>query len=279
MTTLPALDTAPLFPVLHQHLLDLLQSLTPADWHRPTVCRGWSIKDITAHLLDGQLRQISRYRDHYQAPDGPVITSYADLVQYLNKLNHDWVVATRRLSPALLVSMLAQTGPEVQALLTALDPDEPALFSVAWAGETTSPNWFHVAREYTEQWHHQQQIRLALGQTEPLLRPALYHPLLDTFMRALPHTYRHTDAPAGTGVAITVTGDGGGTWWLQRTETAWQLRADAPPGVATTVQIDGPMAWRLVTKGLSAGEQAQCVTIAGDRALGQPVLGMTAVMA
>ena len=38
-----------------------------------------------------------------------------------------------------------------------------AIFSVAWAGESESENWFDVARDYTERWHHQQQIRDAVG--------------------------------------------------------------------------------------------------------------------
>jgi hypothetical protein len=35
---------------------------------------------------------------------------------------------------------------------------------VAWAGEAESKNWFHVARDYSEKWHHQQQIREAVSQ-------------------------------------------------------------------------------------------------------------------
>jgi hypothetical protein len=61
------------------------------------------------------------------------------------------------------------------------------VFSVAWAGEAESKNWFHVARDYSEKWHHQQQIREAVGQTAELLTPALYRPLLDTLLRDLPH--------------------------------------------------------------------------------------------
>src|SRR5688572_28031993 len=69
-----------------------------------------------------------------------------------------------------------------------LDPFAPAKWSVSWAGDEESPNWFDIARELTERWHHQQQIRDATG------RPALYErylaPVLDTFVRAVPFTYR-----------------------------------------------------------------------------------------
>ena len=48
---------AHLFRDLHRHLLDLLRSLTAEDWHRPTVCSAWCVKDIASHLLDGDLRR------------------------------------------------------------------------------------------------------------------------------------------------------------------------------------------------------------------------------
>jgi hypothetical protein len=34
---------------------------------------------------------------------------------------------------------------------------------VAWAGEAESTNLFDTAREYTERWHHDMQIRSPLG--------------------------------------------------------------------------------------------------------------------
>ena len=42
-----------------------------------------------------------------------------------------------------------------------LGPFAPAVFNISWAGEKQSLNWFHTARELSERWHHQQQIRLA----------------------------------------------------------------------------------------------------------------------
>ncbi len=51
----------------------------------------------------------------------------------------------------------------MSTFVTALDPDAPALFAVAWAGESQSDNRFDTAREYTERWHHQMQIREGVG--------------------------------------------------------------------------------------------------------------------
>jgi len=59
---------------------------------------------------------------------------------------------------------------------------------VSWAGEEESANWFDTAREFTERWHHQQQIRLAVNKPGIVTRE-FYFPVLDCFMRALPYAY------------------------------------------------------------------------------------------
>jgi uncharacterized protein (TIGR03083 family) len=277
---MPPINTIHLFPILHEHLLTLLRSLHAADWQRETICKGWTVKDITAHITDVQLRNISMYRDHYTPPGVPVIDTNQALVNYVNRLNNDWITAARRLSPAILIEWLEQSLPQVHQLMKALPPFEDAIFAVSWAGEERSANWFHIAREYTEIWHHQQQIRLAVGQTAPLMTPELYFPLLDTFMRALPHTYRHTTAPPGTLIQFRITGPGGGSWYLQQDAGSWQLLADRPAAtVSAEVVIDGEIAWRLFTKGITRSAAQPYITINGNEALGKPVLEMVAVVA
>jgi uncharacterized damage-inducible protein DinB len=55
--------TAHLFPGLHTSLLDVLHSLQDEDWTRPTAAGTWTVRDIVAHLVDGNVRQISFRRD------------------------------------------------------------------------------------------------------------------------------------------------------------------------------------------------------------------------
>src|SRR5918999_4565283 len=54
---------ADLFPRERAGLLGVLDSLRPEDWGRPTVCDGWSVKDLVAHLLADDLGLLSRGRD------------------------------------------------------------------------------------------------------------------------------------------------------------------------------------------------------------------------
>ena len=76
-------------------------------------------------------------------------------------------------------------------------------WAVSWAGDESSPNWFDTARELTERWHHQQQIRDA-ARRPPLYELRFFKPVIDTFMRGLPHAYRNVNAPDGTTVALDV---------------------------------------------------------------------------
>jgi len=190
------IPTLHLFPKLNELLIELLRSLSPEDWDKPTLASLWTVKDITAHLLDTNLGTIS-YAEGYFGKQSPGITDYQSLVNYINELNAVWVKAMHRVSPAQLIRLLEITNSQYVDCLAALDPFAPSRFSVAWAGEGQSLNWFHIAREYTEKWHHQQQIREAVNKSG-LMNYELFHPCIDTFMRGLPHTYRNVAANTGT---------------------------------------------------------------------------------
>ena len=124
--------------------------------------RLWTVKDIASHLLDTNIRALSS-GDNYRLKPNVEIKSYQDLVDYLNKLNADWVTATKRLSPQILTDLLEITGKKYSDHMMNAHMNIQAPISVAWAGEEHSVNWFHIAREFTEKWHHQQQIRDAVG--------------------------------------------------------------------------------------------------------------------
>ena len=267
-----------LLPGLHARLMALLRGLDAADWDRPTACALWSVKDIAAHLLDGSLRRLSFGRDGLNAAPDPAPASYSDLVAYLNRLNAEWTAAARRLSARVLIELLDVTAPQVHAFFKSLDPHAPALFSVAWAGDHRSPNWFDIGREYTERWLHQEQIREAVGAPGLTGREWL-HPTLDIFVRALPFTFREVAAPAGSSVEIQISGGSGGQWTLVRGPEEWGLFLGADGRAETTVSLDQETAWKLFSKGLSRHVARQRIRIEGDSRLGDPILGSLAVMA
>lgn len=274
--TLQPILVAHLFPEVLDSLIDLLSNLSAEDWQRPTSCSQWSVKDVASHLLGGEIGILSRKRDAYLFAGSP-IKDWEELVALINSLNETWVKATRRLSPRVLCNLLRVTGDQTCEYFNSLDPfamGDP----VDWAGPGPAPAWLDLAREYTERWHHQQQIRDAVARPG-LKEPKFFAPVLDAFVRALPHTYRKVAAKEGTVIALTIAGDSGGKWSLLRESDNWTLWADAGQAPDAEVIIDQEIAWRLFTKGIGKDEAASKATFVGDRALAARTLEMVSVIA
>jgi uncharacterized protein (TIGR03083 family) len=263
-----------LLPKLERKLLALLRSLDAAQWSLQALPQ-WTVKDIVAHLVDGNLRRLSMGRDGFWGETFQG-SSNAELVTFLNALNADWVKAFRRLSPTVLIELLEFTSAKVAKHFASLDPDAPATFPVGWAGHSSSPNWFDIAREYTERWHHQQQIRDAVGQPGIMSRE-FYYPLLSTFMYAFPPAYNSLSADEGATVMIRIKGRSGGQWFLTKS-TEWQLSEEHRDIVNTEIIIPEAIAWKVFTKALTDDEIAAQVKIKGDKGLAEPLTRVVAVM-
>ena len=280
--------TADLFLPLQRELVSLLRSLDEADWLRPTVARGWAVKDVAAHLLDTDLRRLSMQRDGYRPRShAGEFGDYEGLVKFLNDLNATWVGAAERLSPRVITDLLEWAGPQVAELFASLPPDDPAPIAVAWAGEDFSTNWMDVGREYTEKWHHQAQIRDAVG-VEGLNSRCWLAPVLELSMYALPYAFRDVDANDGDALVIAIEGEAGGAWHVVRQGKGWELReseaAELREGgggtakAAARVRLDADAAWRLLFNALPREEAARRVACEGDERLCAKFLGVRSVM-
>jgi uncharacterized protein (TIGR03083 family) len=258
-------------------LVLLLRSLEAAEWELPTVAGSWRVRDVAAHLLDTPLRKLSILRDGCMV-DPVQIRSAEELAQVIHRLNGEGVKVYRRLSPKLLIDWLEQVCAQSASFHEALDPYAPAAFAVSWAGECESLNWFDTARELTERWHHQQQIRLAT-QRPGIMTPELYRPVLDCFLRGLPYCLRDVQAPEGTSLLLEVAGDCGGQWQLTRGHEGWSFSRQAVEPISTRLTIPQEIAWRVFTKGISWDETLLQVKIEGDEQLAQQALRLTAIVA
>ncbi|MBZ5554465.1 MAG: maleylpyruvate isomerase family mycothiol-dependent enzyme [Acidobacteriia bacterium] len=269
--------TVPLFPKLERMLVELLRSLSPGDWEKQTLAPKWKIKDVTAHLLDTALRGVSMGRDgHFH--ETAKITSNEELAAFINRLNQEGVSFYRRLSPGVLISMIEVASGLLSEFHASLDPFATSPIAVSWAGEERSANWFNTAREFTERWHHQQQIRLAVDKPG-IMTPEFYFPVLDCFMRALPFTYRTRTARAGTYAQFNVSGECGGNWYLYREGESWRL-AQTPIGERVSdTTIPQEIAWRIFTKGIDRDSAMSHVKVSGDTSLGLHILGMISIVA
>jgi uncharacterized protein (TIGR03083 family) len=273
------IDTRALFAPLHQELLMMLRTLAPEDWLRPTRAPQWRVGDVVAHLTDSAIRRLSIERDGHApvAPDGP-IGSNAALTAFLDRLNAEWVAASRRISPRLSIELLDIVGRQLAELFEGADLQGTATFPVAWAGDAKSAIWFDIGREYTERWHHHQQVAEAVGAPLLTARRWLY-PVLDVSMRALPFAYRDVEAPATTGVTIEITGEAGAQWTLVREPAGWRLFTGALEHAAAHIRVDQDTAWRMFFKQRSREEVLASAHISGRSDLAQPFAGVLAVMA
>lgn len=267
-----------LLPELDIMLFKLLDGLSPQDWEKQTLAPKWKVKDVAAHLLDGNLRTLSMLRDRYNGEKPRNINSYGELISFLNGLNADWVKAAKRLSPRVIINLLKSSGKEYCEYLATLDPNAKADFSVAWAGENESKNWFHIAREYTEKWHHQQQIRYAVGDEQELLKEKWYLPYLETSVRALPHHYRNVEGSAGDLIKFTFLGKTNKSWYLIFTDK-WELLTSTNQTPNCEVRIKDKNAWKIFTRGIKKEEAMRESEIVGNKNLGDKIFDMIAVMA
>jgi hypothetical protein len=268
-------DVRPLFQPLGAELVALLRALRPEDWSRRATPR-WSVHEVAAHLLDTSVRRLSIGRDGHRppAPETP-IDGFDALVGFLNGLNADWARVSPRFSPRLLTDLLEACDGWIAAHFALIPLDAPALFPVDWAGVDGGTMWLDLGRELTERWHHQQQIRDAVG-APALDDPRWIGPVLAIAARALPRAWSGVAAPAGTLVQVTTPA---ASWCLRRDPPAWTLLEGRAPSPQATIETDAETAWRLWHRLLPREQAAARVTASGDPTLTAPFLGTCALMA
>jgi uncharacterized protein (TIGR03083 family) len=265
----PPIDARPLFEPELGALLGLLRGLRPGQWQAAAV-PGWTVHDVAVHVLGDYSARLGRREFGAFAPG-------ETLEAFIHRANQEWVDRHRDMDPASLVDALEEAGSELARRFAHADLDAPAL-GVSWAGADPAPMWLDCAREFTEYWTHRQQIRHAAGLgTDP--EPRALSVVLDTFLRALPHTLRDTAAPVGMRVEVTVPGPGGGTWTVTAGAKGWSLAED-PGGspAAATVELDTETAWRLCTRGVQPADALARARIEGDRRLAEAVCRIVSIV-
>jgi uncharacterized protein (TIGR03083 family) len=241
LNNVPLLDVRPLLTEERAELLELLRGITDEDWLMPTPAIGWRVKDVALHLVDDDLGWLSRGRDRDASGLLDMSGDYAGFVTALDRKSQSWVDGAHGLSRRVVCDLLEWSGREVDTYHASIDMFAPR--TVIWAGRDPVPAWFDLARDLTERWVHQQQIRVAVGE-EGHHAAKYLAVVIRTFIWAFPHQY-HPVAEVGTQVALDI--GGAGRWTLTRAEHWWEIDEGSCDSPAARVVMTADAAWRSLT--------------------------------
>ncbi len=268
-------DPRPLFWQVRGSLLELLPTLGPDQWQAPTAAQPWLVRDVVAHLVGDDLGRLSRSRDSHPSE---LPARGESLPQFLDRHNAEWVAAAQRLSSRTLTELLTMTSEHIRSFWDAADLaaiGEP----VSWAGPEPAPVWLDCARDFTEDWVHQEQVRRALHLPATTDGPML-GAVLDTFMHAIPRTLQQ-HAPAGAaGRTINIVlhdQDGTADWtWVDRGK-CWTPTA-RPATPTATISCSADTWWRLCVRMITPEQARARCRSAGDPQLLTAALQIIAII-
>lgn len=224
-------------------LSSYLESIPEAAWDKPTLCEGWSVRDLVSHLVGNAADMVAQNIEGAGSPE----------------YNQRQVDERSGRSPAELLAEWAEAGPAFEAMIEALDDtfwNTPYL-EFGTVGQA-------LQRFVEDTWVHAQDIRIPLGEA-PIAGPGL-DATLDIIARELPkrcerlapgvasvriRTDGHLrDVPiTGDGTALEITGDpialafaGTGRVALDsaRVDGEVSITPSAPAGFADALNIYGP---------------------------------------
>lgn len=251
----------PLVSEERAELLGLLARAAGEDWSRSTPCPGWSVKDVVAHLVDGELAFGRIYRGET-----------AEL-EASDRANEEGVERWRALPGAAVRGALWQHGLAAQRVIDATEGDAWDRAIAIEAGHerlavsrTTLPLRALVRIHLHELCVHGHDVATALGRA-PVWGERVV-PLAGYVLRAGPAYLARGLAPEG---AIEVEVTGAGRAVVDGRSGAWTI---APDGEAGTRLVLDAETFVLVTAGrLGVAEAIARSAVKGDAAYAERVLG------
>jgi uncharacterized protein (TIGR03083 family) len=252
--TEPPADIASLFAGERRNLLELLATVGAPEWQKPSPCPEWTILGLCTHLVGDDFSSLSRHRDQHLGTPPPEGSTERQFIEWLDDLQAEWVRAARRLSPQLVVDLLAWMGPQLVEMFRQQDPRQRSA-RVSWAGPDLVPIWLDQLRELSEYWIHRQQVLQGLDRPSDL-DPALLGPILEGLRWAYPFRLAAIEGEPGDTVSIEVSGPVTATWLLVATDAAWSFASEPGSEPLASLSMTADQAWRLLSNNLAVGEQS-----------------------
>ena len=271
------MDLSRLFRPLADDLIALLNNIPESEWDNRTCYPTWRVRNIVGHLAQTAMSRLSAQRDRLREISPAKTPSFVALSSIIGDANDAFAQFSDRLSHTVLRDLVSLYEPQLTELLESADPNERATYAVSWAGEVESSMGFDIAREFTERWHHQQQIREAVGATS-ITHKNYLQPVLRILALCLPYWFQSVAADPGSEVAVNITGASGGRWVLCRDVDHWRLDEREPDKMEASITIADDMAWRHWTRSIAPRETSKHVKVDGDKYFTSAFLESKAVM-
>lgn len=180
---------------------DLMASLEPEDWNRPTPCVGWSVKDVLAHL--GHVEGMMVHR--FDQPDPP-----ADWIGEgtpLDQVTNQGVAARRTWSTDQVAGEIERAAAATKVLLSQpdLDWNEAASTPVGLA-----PRSVAVEMRVNDAFLHLCDIRTAIGRPIDGTEPRGRLVAIGRAVRLTPWAWaKRVGATEGQRLRLSLSGSGG----------------------------------------------------------------------
>jgi hypothetical protein len=225
-------------------------------------------------LLGDDFGLLARRRDHYMGTPPPEGLTEDEFIDWLDDLQMEWVRAGRRMSPRLVVELLAWSGPRLVSVLADEDLSQRSAH-VSWAGPEAAPRWLDQLRELSEYWIHRQQLLEAVGRPVDL-DPTLLRPILLGLRWALPYRLSQAGLARDGAIQIAVAEPISERWTLVSRGGAWGFAEGAQERVIAHASLTADAAWRLLTNNLKDAPSALDIT--GDERATAAILATRAII-
>lgn len=189
--------------------IELISSLSPEEWERPTQEKGWRVRDVVAHLLGNCRGEFDEaFRRALNDDPTPVIPGD------VNAWN-DAVAASRRDGPADgFCQEYKRASAAIVATIEQWEADMETPIRLA-EGIPPRPFWLEVRTFSTHIWVHGQDIRKAVGRpggaTDERMRP-----VIQWYFDVMPLFFQSERAEGlRLKVAFRLSGPGGGRWLVE----------------------------------------------------------------
>ena len=245
----------------------VLAGLTDDQWQAQTPLPGWTVHDVTAHLIgtESMLQGVA-------TPHADIDVSTLKHVRNdVGVMNERWVRKLRGVSPTDLLDRFRATTAKRREELTAMGDADWNQITATPAGPDTYGRFMRV-RDF-DCWMHLHDIRDALD--EPADNPAgpAARLALDEMAASMGFVVgKLGGAPDGSRVAIELSGP------LARTinvavEGRGQVVDDfGDAGPTATIALDGLLFTRLAGGRTRLDEQADAISYGGDEAIGKRIV-------